>query len=343
MDRASKAIRRSGVRLKSIGGGHADLNMVISELKDMRQAAKAFMAAQNSAAQDMVKWATADENRAIQDIMSQLAELNILWTDVQRDFIEQIKVFKHQFEMILEGERQIDQARNHLLACEQRELKIRKELKRAAKKATDDEINNLEIKLSQAERAKDLAQLEVVERVYENEAIKLIRLKEGLLKLSDAYIELANKSAIIFEAQREISHQLPDVHGRDLHEIKYTGTGMTKHAVVKARDKVQQYQQLNYRLVATSLEDPPPPYTPEHYHPLTGNPYEEDNRYSNQTAVIQRQRAVGPTVEQPTCPSPPLARERNSSTLYSWNADIRWDDSNNYEESISEAMGAAKI
>lgn len=338
---------RSGVRLKSIGGGHADLNMVISELKDMRQAAKVFMAAQNSAAQDMVKWAAADENRAIQDIMSQLAELNTLWTDVQRDFIEQLKVFKHQFEMILEGERQVDQARTHLLSCEQKELKIRKELKRAAKKATVDEINNLEIKLSQAERAKDLAQLEVVERVHENEAVKLIRIKEGLLKLSDAYVELANKSAIIFEAQREITHQLPDIDGRDLHEIKYTGTGVTKHTVIKARDKVQQYHRLSYKLVPTSnLEDPPPPYSPAQYHPLTGHPYEDDNRYASQAAVIQRQRAMAPAPQPPTCPSP-ITNERDSnvSSFYSnsWSADVRWDSSNNYEEDISEAMGAAKI
>ncbi|XP_023240841.1 uncharacterized protein LOC111639251 [Centruroides sculpturatus] len=342
MDRASKAIRRSGVRLKSIGGGHADLNMVISELKDMRQAAKAFMAAQNSVRGTMAQRRKQERNgpeAATRQVdlgemaiaLAGLLDCPVCWERATPPI-----------SLCVNGHIVCPRCSGRL-ACEQRELKIRKELKRAAKKATDDEINNLEIKLSQAERAKDLAQLEVVERVYENEAIKLIRLKDGLLKLSDAYIELANKSAIIFEAQREISHQLPDVHGRDLHEIKYTGTGMTKHAVVKARDKVQQYQQLNYRLVATSLEDPPPPYTPEHYHPLTGNPYEEDNRYSSQAAVIQRQRAIGPTVEQPTCPSPPPQQERNSSSLYPWNADIRWDTSNNYEESISEAMGAAKI
>jgi hypothetical protein len=37
MDKASKALRRSGVRIKSIGSGHSDLQMVISQLKDVRQ------------------------------------------------------------------------------------------------------------------------------------------------------------------------------------------------------------------------------------------------------------------------------------------------------------------
>lgn len=42
----------------------------------------------------------------------------------------------------------------------------------------------------------------VVELAHKNDAIKVVRLKDGLLKLSEAYVELANKCAIIFEAQR---------------------------------------------------------------------------------------------------------------------------------------------
>ncbi len=46
------------------------------------------------------------------------------------------------------------------LACEQRELKIKKELKKAAKKATTEELRQLESRLIQAERQKDLAKIE---------------------------------------------------------------------------------------------------------------------------------------------------------------------------------------
>jgi hypothetical protein len=42
----------------------------------------------------------------------------------------------------------------------------------------------------------------VTERVRENEAVKLIRLKEGLLKMSGAYIELVTQGGTLFTAQR---------------------------------------------------------------------------------------------------------------------------------------------
>ncbi|CAL1269877.1 unnamed protein product [Larinioides sclopetarius] len=354
MDRASKVLRRSSVRLRSLGAGHSDLNMVISELKDLRHATKAFMAAQNSASQDMVKWATCDENRAIQDIMSQLGELNSMWTDVQKDFIEHLKTFKNHFELILEGEKQLDAAQNQLATCELNEQRIRKELKRASKKATEEEINNLEIKLSQAERAKYLAQLEVVELSHKNEAIKVVRLKEGLLKLSEAYVELANKCAIIFEAQREVSHYLPDVHSRDMNELKYTGSGACKQAVAKARDRVQLYKRHNYRLVPSSsiIEDPPPPYTPGFYNPATGRPYNEatDNCLNSQPPVIQRQRAVATVTISPSCPpypSPSPPHYNISSSIGPGtrqpNELRRSGSGNNYEDELSGAMGATHI
>ena len=53
--------------------------------------------------------------------------------------------------------------------------------------------------------------------------MKLIRFKEGMMKISSAYTELGRKCAIIFEAQKNISHQLPDVYEKDLEDIKYTG------------------------------------------------------------------------------------------------------------------------
>jgi hypothetical protein len=350
MEKASKAIRRSGVRLKSLGGGHSDLNMVISELKDVRQAAKAFMQAQNSAAQDMLKWSVHDPNRAVQDVVSQLAELNSLWTEVQKEFTENLKDFKYQFEMILEGERHVDQARNHMAACEQQELKIKKELKKAAKKATTEELNRLEIKLGQAERAKDLAQLEVIDRIRENEMIKLVRFKDGMVKVSEAYVELATKCAVIFEAQRDISHHLPDIHGRDIHEIKYTGSGATKQTVMRARDKVRGYRRHSH-LIPRSLpvEEPPPPYT-QHYcdNISISKPYgltaptpaynmnvvaarnlevvdnNCDNRQYHPRFIPPRQRA------EPSCPRPDSQQEV-----------VRWN--NDYEDDLSGAMGGAKI
>ncbi|XP_071438716.1 uncharacterized protein [Hetaerina americana] len=264
MNKAGKTLRRSSVRLKAIGSGHTDLNMVISQLKDVRSSAKAFMMAQNTAVQDLLKWSSNCENRAFQDVFIQLNELNTLWAEAQRDFTDHLKEFSSQFELILEGEKHVDQARNRLNSCEQVETKLRKELKKAAKKSQSEEVRQLEMRLAQAERSRDLAQLEVVDRIQENESVKMIRVKEGLLKLSESYVELAHKCNVIYDAQKDIAHEIPDVHGKDIHEVKYTGTQATRQAVSRVKDLLRQYRRSSYNMIPSSTlhGEPPPPYYP---------------------------------------------------------------------------------
>lgn len=57
----------------------------------------------------------------------------------------------------------------------------------------------------------------------ENEAVKLIRMKQSLIKISESYLELAHKCIHVFEAQREVALALPDVHDANVENIKYTG------------------------------------------------------------------------------------------------------------------------
>ncbi|KAH9519350.1 hypothetical protein Btru_075313 [Bulinus truncatus] len=263
MDKAARVVRRSGVKLMSLGGGHTDLHVLLSEVKDMRNTAKAFMNVQNTVSQDLLKWAINEENRALQDVANQLAELNLLWTEVQREFGEHLKEYRYMFEMILEGEKHVTQSKTNFNACEQREMKVRKELKKAFKKSSSSEIQALELRLSQAERAKDLAQIEVTDRIRENEAVKLIRLKEGLMKLSQAYSDFARKCAVVFDAQQDIVQQLPDVHDQDLEDIKYTGTGITRFKVQQAKEKVRNYKRNSreHYSIQQKFSEPPPPYT----------------------------------------------------------------------------------
>lgn len=49
---------------------------------------------------------------------------------------ETLKAFRHQYEMILEGEKVVDMARANLAQAEQREYKIKKEIKKIAKVST---------------------------------------------------------------------------------------------------------------------------------------------------------------------------------------------------------------
>ncbi|CAL1528317.1 unnamed protein product [Lymnaea stagnalis] len=267
MDKAARVVRRSSVKLMSLGVGHTDLQVLLSEVKDMRNTAKAFMNAQNAVSQDFLKWAVNEENRALQDVANQLAELNLLWTEVQRELGEHLKEYRYMFEMILEGEKHVAQSRNNFAACEQREIKLRKELKKAFKKRSTAEIQTLEGRLSQAERAKDLAQMEVTDRIRENEAVKLIRLKGGLMKLSQAYSDFARKCTVVFDAQQDIVQQLPDVLDQDLEDMKYTGSGVTRFKVQQAKEKVRNYRRSreNYS-IHQKFNEPPPPYTASEDH-----------------------------------------------------------------------------
>lgn len=377
MDRAAKAVRRSGIRLMSLTGGHAELNMVLSELKDVRNAARALAAAQNSAAQYMIKWSCGEENRAIQDVVGQMVELNLLYTEVQAEFADHLKAYRQMFEFIHEGERHVDQAKAHLNVCDQRESKVKKELKKAAKKATNEELNHLEKKLSQAERARDLAQLELADRVRDNEAVKLIRFKDGLLKLSNAYVELGKKCAIIHEAQRDIALLLPDVHEKDIEDIKYTGSGATKQYVVKAKEKIRLHnrQARRHRGVIddrnlTNLEDPPPPYSEGDFFSLSCHEPETDDAdnllldvYGNddddETPVrgSLHQRGVAPAMthqqqrgqlHQQQQESVDLPQHHSITSQQPGRVSLphlhdmnRWDS--DYEDDLSSMLGAAKM
>merc|ERR1719225_1634848 len=213
--------------------------------------------------QDLVKWSLKDENRAIQDALTQVGELFSVWTEVQRDFSEHIKNFKNQFDMILEGARQLDMSKADLQAAEIKEGKLKKELKKAAKKATTEELREMSLKLAEAEREKDLAQLEVVDRVREHEAVKMIRIKEGMFKISEAYIDYAQKCDVIFGAQRDIALQIPDVHDKDIQDIKYTGAGSTQQAVARAKDQIKRFRRKSGSSTSTParVQDLPPPYS----------------------------------------------------------------------------------
>lgn len=341
--------------MMSLGAGHGDLNVLISEVKDMRTTAKAFMNAQSAASQDLLKWAANEENRALQDIANQLAELNLVWTEVQREFCEHIKEYRHMYEMILEGEKHLAQSKHNFAACEQREMRIRKELKKAFKKASEAELQILENRLAQAERAKDLAQVEVADKARENEAVKLIRMKGGLLKVSEAYIEFAKKCSVIFEAQKQIALFLPDVHTQDLEDIKYTGSGATKHYVQVAKEKVRQYRQHKYDHCSLPhhYSEPPPPYTisegmgdevistdpGSHYTFSYGttvadanlSPRRRSNNTSNTTTTTASTVSSTPAIVVPLSLAHPRA-------IVDYDPD--WDS--DYED-LTGAMGGAKI
>lgn len=237
-----KALRRSGVRIRSASSGHTELQLVISEVGGIPSAGRRFTGAQQAAADDLLRWSLLQEDRAIRDAASQVHELSEMWTDVQRQFVESFKEYRRQFELILEGEKQLDVTRQKLAGAESRERKIRKDLEKAARKSSALEIADIESRLKTAVDGRELARVEVLECHKENEAVKLIRVKQNLLNMSEAYLELAHKCAHLFQAQKEIAEALPDVHDSQLHNVKYTGAVAVRRAVETARMRVQRYR-----------------------------------------------------------------------------------------------------
>ena len=87
--------------------------------------------------------------------------------------------------------------------AESRELKLVKELKKLNKKNNNTSINlppeqqhqlnETRDKLDQATREKELAKLDVDDKVREQEAVKMIRVKVGLNKVVVGYLDLAEK------------------------------------------------------------------------------------------------------------------------------------------------------
>ncbi|KAH9371358.1 hypothetical protein HPB48_003521 [Haemaphysalis longicornis] len=222
----------------------------------------------------------------------------------------------------------------------QKELRIKKELKRAAKKATVEEISQLEVSLPQAERAKDLAQFETLD--------KLIRLKQGMVQLNEAYLALANRGALLFEAKRDIAQVMPDAP----HHCKYTGSGAMKQAVQRAKDRVEQYHCYQYRLIphCPSVEEPPPPYTPGYYDPTTGQPYQGGRTAGGPWVsgwpppALRPHRRPWPGVRgrpsaapprRPPCVPPGRSCLRDSGAIWPWGPED--------EERLPRAMGAARI
>ena len=82
---------RSGVRLRSIGSGHTHLKLLISDLSSTRQRYKDLLTTQTSASHRLERWSQAEESPAIQDVLHQTHELNLMWMEAQREFVGKLQ------------------------------------------------------------------------------------------------------------------------------------------------------------------------------------------------------------------------------------------------------------
>nr|BAN21291.1 unkown protein [Riptortus pedestris] len=294
MERANQALRRSSVKLKCLNSGHSDLNMIISDVTKMRSAFKTFHLAQVTTWEDMAKWANKEKTLALQEIFHFLLELCYLWSEVQLEFIAGLKKFKHQFELILESELLLDKSKSHLTACEHKDNKVKKELKKATTKGNIDEAKQLTERQLETQALVSVAQSEVKSKTLENESIKLMLAKDGLLNLSSTYLELSKKASIIFQAHKDVSRSLPDIHDKNIEDIRYPGSEVARNIVLKTKESIQRYKK------SVEVESaPPPPYSrsPVFHLPPNAPEYSPDGFHNDQTFshehLMQAREPVG--------------------------------------------------
>ena len=75
------------MRLRSLGSRHTDLKLTVSEQSSTRQRYKDLLSTQSSSSQRLHRWSQAEENPALQDILHQVHDLNMMWVEAQREFV----------------------------------------------------------------------------------------------------------------------------------------------------------------------------------------------------------------------------------------------------------------
>ncbi|RZF31929.1 hypothetical protein LSTR_LSTR011526 [Laodelphax striatellus] len=268
MNKATKAFRRGSIRIKSFAAGHHDLNLIISDLKQVKVTAKAYMEAQETAMKDMAKWASKEHNKAIFGSFNHILQLSKLWTEVQTDFLDELNKFRSQFDGILEAEQVVDAAKTKLVNLQDKEQKLTKDLKKTDVRTTLTGVREIKQKIDETRQSIKTTQDEISERLIENESMKVIRVKKGLSRLSESYLNLAKKSEVIFIAQKGITDMLPNTERMDrngLQDVRQAGDEQAKYIVKRADERLKQYKMRlsPYRPEAplSSNSDSPPPYS----------------------------------------------------------------------------------
>ena len=71
------------------------------------------------------------------------------------------------------------------------------------------------------------------------------RIKEGLFKISEAYMEYGQKCDIIFKSQRDIVLKIPDVTGKNSQDVKYAGSVDAASLVTLTKEKLKRFRNSN--------------------------------------------------------------------------------------------------
>lgn len=226
------------MRLRSLGTRHTHLKLVLSEQSSTRQRYKDLLSTQSSSSQCLHRWSQAEESPALQDVLHQVHDLNLMWVEAQREFVVAMKDYKRVYENVLAVEKKLDIARKNLAVCEEKEKKLQKELVKGPK-----DVAATQDKLKQATDSLQLADAEVNGQSRETEAVKLMSVRAGLLDVSHAWESLGSKCSLLAQSQKELAQLIPDIGSSRVQDMPaYDGSRESTRVMMATRSKLDQFE-----------------------------------------------------------------------------------------------------
>ena len=211
-------------------GEPQQLQSAISAGRNVRRAVDSFASAQHSTVQQLLRWASREQNAAIRDVVHQISELDFMWLESQTDFKSDLADFEKTLSRIVDLE-------EHSL---QVVSKSRKESKAKQRILLSNVQND-----NTPSNATGIQDAIVQQSLRENEVQKLLQLKKSLNNLSKAYMKLGEHCTVIFEAQQRIADLLPDGQASvsecpQLSDVRYDGGEASRAFVAAARAKLSK-------------------------------------------------------------------------------------------------------
>ncbi|CEF63972.1 Hypothetical protein SRAE_1000222800 [Strongyloides ratti] len=200
----------------------------------------------------LTKWATDNDNMAIEDVIKKTFSLFEIFTDKLFQLAREQDTSIKELKKMVQTETSIKNAKKKLERSIEYEKEMEKQIKKyssssfsffKAKKMTNLEI--LQHNLNEARSATFNASRELDDIKAEMEVIKMFRFRKGMEKLSVAWRKFANDISLIFACQQELVEMVPAIGTEDVREMIYAGASSTESMVDDLKRKLNYFNNPN--------------------------------------------------------------------------------------------------
>ncbi|KHJ41277.1 hypothetical protein D918_08608 [Trichuris suis] len=264
----------SGLFNASLNRDSQLLQGACEELNHLIPLTQALVEHQLKAAEKLLLWSVRENNRAIENVNNDCAELMHIWNDVHRVFSGLIEQAISELRQIRGEEsmsRALRDAQKRVAQCIEKEAKLRKDRRRALKWLKGGSIRLLELRLEETSHERQAAEYYLDQVRAERKAVTMICYKKAMTRFSETCALIGKCSQIVFDTERELISQIPDVAGESVFEMEYTPSARASHTLATVKQRLEEiiasYDTMlspknisNHRGGPPPL--PPPPYSP---------------------------------------------------------------------------------